>query len=389
VKGNPAESAVPHLLHVFPSFEVGGAQLRTARLVAAFGPRLRHSVLALDGRREAAVFLPAEARVELLDAPSRRGSLGGTLALWRLLRALGPDLVCTYNWGSIDGALAARLAGVPFVHHEDGFGRDELQRPLRRRSAWRRMVLAGAGAVVVPSSRLEGVARSHWGVTDGRLALIPNGIDLARYTPADGRPELRAALGIPADAPVVGSLGGLRPEKNFGRLVDVHAALPEALGAHLVIVGDGAERDALERRAQSAPSGARVHFVGLQPDPIPYLRMLDAFALTSDTEQMPLALVEAMACGLPAIASDVGDTRLVLPPEQLGQVVALDAPDAVQQLAARLTGLFEDPQERRELGRANRHRAEERFALATMAERYRALYQRALGPGKPIATGVD
>jgi glycosyltransferase involved in cell wall biosynthesis len=226
-------------------------------------------------------------------------------------------------------------------------------------------------------------------VTDGRLALIPNGIDLARYTPADGRPELRAALGIPADAPVVGSLGGLRPEKNFGRLVDVHAALPEALGAHLVIVGDGAERDALERRAQSAPSGARVHFVGLQPDPIPYLRMLDAFALTSDTEQMPLALVEAMACGLPAIASDVGDTRLVLPPEQLGQVVALDAPDAVQQLAARLTGLFEDPQERRELGRANRHRAEERFALATMAERYRALYQRALGPGKPIATGVD
>ncbi|MEO0650588.1 MAG: glycosyltransferase, partial [Planctomycetota bacterium] len=303
---------MPTLLHVFPSFEVGGAQMRTARLIQGFGPGLSHRIAALDGCRDAERFLDPEADVQFIDGPPPGSSPAATRFHRGLQARLRPDLVCTYNWGSIDAALAARLPfGPPLVHHEDGFGRDELERPLRRRSVYRRLVLGGASSVIVPSTRLQDVAREHWRLPRRRVHLIPNGIELARYAPADRNPELRAELGIPLDAPLLGSVGGLRPEKNFGRLVDLHAALPAERGVWLLVVGDGVERESLERRASEGAGAGRVRFVGLQRDPIPFLRALDLFALTSDTEQMPIALVEAMACGLAAVASDVGDTRRV------------------------------------------------------------------------------
>lgn len=370
----------PTLLHVCPSFEVGGAQLRTTRLIAGFGGEFKHLILPLDGCRDAERFLVDGAPVEFLDPPPRSSSPAATRWHRRLQGQVRPDLVCTYNWGSIDGAMAARIpGGRPFVHHEDGFGRDEMERLLLRRSIYRRAVLGGASAVIVPSTQLERIARDHWRLPGRRLHLIPNGIELERYLPADRNPDLRAELGLPADAPVIGSVGGLRPEKNAGRLIDVHTALPEELGAWLVLVGDGSERADLEARARATAAGERVVFVGLVTDPIPYLRCFDLFALTSDTEQMPLALVEAMACSLPAIASDVGDTRAVLPEEQHRHVVHLDTEDPVSRLATAAEALLNDREERRRLGELNRARVAQEFDLETMLERYRSLYLAAIG----------
>jgi glycosyltransferase involved in cell wall biosynthesis len=378
------------VLHVFPTFEAGGAQLRTLRVIGGLPDTLVHSILPLGAGDQARGFLPAGRAVELLEPPPRRGSWATTRDLGARLRALRPDLLCTYNWGSIDAALAARLAGgPPLVHHEDGFGREELDRPLRRRSLYRRWVLGEARAVIVPSTRLQQVARQHWHLPAERLHLVPNGVDLARYGPADGQPELRRRLDIPATAPLLGSVGGLRPEKNFGRLLDVFAALPPSLGAHLLLVGDGVERAALEARAARSECRGRIHFAGLQTDPLPYYRSFDLFALTSDTEQMPLALVEAMACSLPAIASAVGDTSRVLPPEQAPFVVPLTDPRAVPRLAEAAARLLGDAPLRATLGRANRARAEAEYALETMLRRYGALYGAALGPGKARVAGLD
>ncbi|WP_419192337.1 glycosyltransferase [Engelhardtia mirabilis] len=379
----------PLALHVFPSFETGGAQLRTARVIGGLDARLRHAILPLDGCTDARQFLPAEREVEFIEPPTRAGTVATARALVSLLRARRPDLLCTYNWGSTDAAIAGQLAGgLPHVHHEDGFGREELARPLRRRSIWRRIVLSSASALIVPSRRLEQVALENWRFPRRRVQLVPNGVDLPNYHPADGNPALRRELGIGRDAPVLGSVGGLRPEKNFGRLVEVFASLPPELGAHLVLVGDGVEREVLETRARRGPGGDRCHFVGLVRDPRPYYSLFDLFALTSDTEQMPLALVEAMASSLPAIASDVGDVRAILPPGSQERIVAPTAPDAVERLAAAAATLLGSPQMRRAQGAENRARVEERYSLAGMLKRYSELYGAALGPVKAAAAGL-
>ena len=120
---SPDAARSPLLLHVFPTFVAGGAQVRTVRLMEALGSAYRHAVLALDGRTEARALVPDRVSLELFPPPPRAGTLVSATRLWRLLAARSPDLVCTYNWGSIDAVLAARLRGIPVLHHEDGFAR--------------------------------------------------------------------------------------------------------------------------------------------------------------------------------------------------------------------------------------------------------------------------
>lgn len=389
----------PHLLHVLPTFVPAGLEMRTVNLIAGFGPELRHSILSLDGRTDAAGRLPPEAPVRLLASPPKAGSLVTTARLRRILRREAPDLVLTYNWGSIDMLLAARSFGFHrIVHHEDGFDADEARTFKRRRVLARRALLAGVPRVVVPSSRLRTIALDLWKVPPERLRLIPNGVGLDAYAPADGNPELRRELGIPPGALVVGTVGHLRPEKNFRRLLDACAALDPALGVHVLVVGEGAERPALEARAARPDLAGRVHLAGYRPDPPRFYRAMDVFALSSDTEQMPVCLLEAMGSCLPVAATDVGDIRAVLPAAQAPFLAPLgSAAGTTAALAGALAALARDTAERRRLGALNRRRAEEGFSFAAMLAAYRQVYHEALcaprsvasldSPGSPEGTG--
>jgi glycosyltransferase involved in cell wall biosynthesis len=367
---------VPHLLHVFSNFVPTGPELRTVALIGAFGGSFRHSILSMDGRTSAAERLPPEADVTLLPSPPRAGSLATARRLRRRLAETEPDLVLTYNWGAFDMLLAARGAGFRrLIHHEEGFNEDEAESFKLRRVLARRFVLPGAHRLVVPSQRLRAIASGLWKVPEEKVRLIPNGIPLDRFTPGEGDPELRARLGVPAGAVVAGTVGSLRPVKNFARLLDACAAAREI---HLLVIGDGEDRPALERRAAAPDLAGRVHFAGYQADPAPWYRAMDLFALSSDSEQMPLCLVEAMASGLPVAATDVGDVRAMLPPEQASFLVPVDGAGTAGALGVRIAALARDPQARRVLGDLNRHRAEERFAFAAMASAYRELYESAL-----------
>jgi len=374
------------VLHVFPSFEVGGSQSRTARLVDGLGEDFEHRLISLSGRDEAAALLAQRERLTLLPPPRRAGSLATALALAARLRHERPDLVLTYNFGSLDAQVAARLTRVPTVHHEDGFGPDETLRRKRRRNWARRLVLRGAAHVVVPSQNLERIARAEWGLAPPRLAYVPNGIDLERFRPAGPRADL-SSLGLDPAAPVVVALGTLRREKNLERLIGACERLPAELHAQLVLIGDGPERPALEQRAARSSAAARIRFAGPQAEPAPWLRAATIFALSSDTEQMPLSLVEAMAAGLSVAATDVGDVRHVLPGEQAAFLLPLPAPSAPREagaegLATALATLLSSAELRARLGRANRARAEERYSFATMLERYRELYRSAAGAAR-------
>jgi glycosyltransferase involved in cell wall biosynthesis len=369
-------STAPHLLHVFSTFVPAGPEVRTVRLINALGPAYRHSILAIDGRTSASEGLDPGLAVRLLPTLPRAGSLATVRGLGALLREERPDLVLSYNWGAFDAVIASRLAGLSahHLHHEDGFNADEAQRFVPRRVWARRLLLPGVARVVVPSQRLARIAAETWRLAPERVALVPNGIDLAPFAAAGRRSELRSAAGIPEDALVVGFVGHLRPVKNPLRLLRALARC--STRAHLLVLGEGEERDAALRASEELGLSDRVHLVGFQRETAPWFDAMDVFALSSDSEQMPVALLEGMASRLPVVSTDVGDVSSMLPEEQQRFVVPLAVGQPEVSLARALDTLLTDADLRATLGSANRRRVEERYTFERMLTQYRELYAR-------------
>lgn len=380
-------SAQAHLLHVFPSFEAAGAQARTAALMGGFGDRYRHTLVALDGVWDALAWVPDEIELVRADVPPRRGPLATARGLARLLRERRPDLLCTYNWGSFDAVLAARMTGQrAHVHHEDGFHAAEAERPIERRVWARRLGLRRASAVAVPSSKLASMASVLWRLPDERIHWIPNGVDTERFHPAQkaalrgASDGLAAELGLPPEARVIGAVGRLNPVKRFDRLIRACARLqPGEAPVHLVIAGVGDELPALQSlAAQHRPPGGAVHFLGYRSDlPVLYAAM-DAFVISSDSEQQPVSQLEAMAAGVPLVATAVGDVPGTLPEAARELVVELSAADVEGQLAAGLDRLLANADLCADLSARGRARVEERYSRAAMLGAYGQLYADAL-----------
>lgn len=351
----------PLILHVFPTFAVGGAQIRFAMLANAMGSAFRHQVLSLDGRLDARErLLPTVdiAYPELVGA--KNAFLASTLAYRRLLRAWQPDILMTYNWGSIEFAYANLLPLVRHIHVIDGFGSDEYFTRLRRRVIANRIALASS-TTVVPSMNLRRILTDEWGLPPNRIRYIPNGIDLTRF-PVRPRPDDTRPL-------VVGTVAALRPEKNIARLIFAFARLPPPV--RLAIVGDGECRDELTRLARALSVDDRVDFLGHSNEIPAHLARFDIFALSSDTEQMPIVVLEAMASGLPIVSTDVGDVRLMVAADN----AALVTQDGIDGLATHLSHLIANPGVRASLGAANRAKAERDFDQAGMFAAWQALLE--------------
>ncbi|HEY1930471.1 MAG TPA: glycosyltransferase [Acetobacteraceae bacterium] len=351
----------PLVLHVFPTFAVGGAQVLFAALANHFGAAFRHIVVSLDGNlacrerldRSLDVTFPA------VEAP-KDSMLANVLRFRRLLRTWRPDVMVTCNWGAIEWAMANRPAVARHVHTEHGFGPEERDAQIRRRGLTRRLVLRHS-TVVLPSRNLWRIATDMWALRPENVHYVPNGIDLERFAPRQHT--------VARDVPVIGTVAALRKEKNLGRLLRAFASL--GAPARLIVVGDGAERAELEALARSLDVADRASFVGHVDDPSPSYAEFDVFALSSDTEQMPLAVIEAMAAGLPVAATDVGDVRAMLAEQNASFVGKLYDSD----LARSLTELLADPSLRARVGRANREKAVREFDQSSMFQAYEAVWR--------------
>ena len=363
------------LLHLHSSFSLGGKEARAIRLMNLWGARARHSILSgvpddLGARKAIDAHVP-------VDFPDNVPMVG-PMRLSRL-RAIagfmgGYDLVLSYNWGAMDAVMAHRLFArsmglPPLIHHEDGFNIDEVDRLKTRRNLYRRFGLARAYGLVVPSVVLEGIALRAWRQPASRLHLIRNGIDVERYTvppPPDAIPGLVRSPG----KLVVGTLAGLRPVKNIRRLVRAVARRKDRL--QLVVVGEGEERDSIMREAQ-AWGMDDLHMAGFMADPWRFVGAFDIFALSSDSEQFPISLVEAMAAGLPVASTDVGDVANMVATENRPFIAS-----GTDGLADALARLAADADLRHRLGAANRARAERDFTESAMVDAYARLYGEAL-----------
>jgi glycosyltransferase involved in cell wall biosynthesis len=253
---------------------------------------------------------------------------------------------------------------VPHVHIEDGFGPEEARGQLRRRVLTRRYVLSRS-TVVLPSRVLYGLASEVWKLDPKGLRYIPNGIDCDRF----GAKRL-APYTWPGTSPIIGTVAALRPEKNLGRLLDTFRKVRKTMPCRLLIAGDGPERVKLEHRASMLGIAEDVNFAGQITETERIYRALSVFALSSDTEQMPTAVLEAMAAGLPVAATNVGDVPEMVAPENRPFVTPLDA-DA---LAQAILKLLSAPAEAAAVGAANRRVVTERYDQAGMFEAYEAIF---------------
>ena len=293
-----------------------------------------------------------------------------------LFRRIRPDLLHTRNWPTIEGVAAGRLAGIRrIVHGEHGVNLDEADGLVRRRALGRRAAYPLVDRVIAVSEAVRDRIRRRTGAAPSKVVAIPNGVDTELFLPGDGA-AARQRLGLSAANRVIGAVGRLDPVKDHATLFRAFAELaPARPDLRLVLVGDGPHSGDLRVLARELDLADRILMAGARDDLPDLLRAFDVFALPSRTEGLSNTLLEALASGIPAVATRVGGNPEVLD----GVGGALVPPADPAALAEAVAALLDDPAARARAGREGRERVVRRFSLPAMTDAYDRLYRELLG----------
>lgn len=364
--------------HVVLSLDFGGMERIVVNLVREGQRRGQHcAVICLE--RPGHLALQAEmfgAPVYCIHkAPGLRPSTVGRIK--RVLREFQPDVLHTHTPGGLLYAgRAARAAGVPLIVHTEHL--NNTRHPsIGRLQRWRRTWLLWYAArccsrFFCVSKDIAADLEAQRVVPGAKLGVLLNGIDTEQIARPTDAAALRRSLKIPAQAPVIGSVGRLNPVKRQDLLIRsfarVRARFPEA---HLVVVGDGPARDTLNTLVAQLQLQDSVHLVGSQMEPERYLQIMDIFVLSSSLEGLPLVILEAWAVGLPVVASAVGGVPDLISHDRNGLLFPSGDEAA---LASLLGELLENPARARGLGAEARREVNERYSLRRMASDYETHY---------------
>ncbi|MCC2958537.1 glycosyltransferase [Massilia sp. IC2-477] len=374
-----------NILHVITGLEVGGAEMALYRLILeSLGSEYTHTVIALtpEGGMYAR-FLQAGIKLIVLDF--RRAPFSNLVRLVRLMRSLRPDVVQTWLYhADLLGGLAARVAGVRNVIW--GVRTTDVDGGCARATRWVRHLCAILSRLV-PHTIVcvaEAARRSHSriGYDATRMVVVGNGFDLSKLTASQTqRSELRAQCGLGPHDIVLGTLGRFNLDKdhaNFvaaaGKLTARHARL------RFLMVGKGLDPGNADLAGWIAATGHADRFVllGERSDVAVCLSAMDIFCLSSRTEAFPNVVGEAMAMGLPCVATDVGDVGVLM--GDTGVIVPKADPEA---LARGVTELVEHgPQYCEGMGRRARERIHAVFTMARVRERFEGIYEQVINGRK-------
>jgi glycosyltransferase involved in cell wall biosynthesis len=359
------------ILHVVHQMAFGGMEMRIRRLAAGL-PRAGFEVHVASLRpvETASLALPEGCRAYFHPIPPGLHPLR-LLALARLIRAGRYDFVHTHNWSSMFyGVLAARLALRPRVlHGEHGLNFGDLGKPPPRKRRLAQWLLARlAHRIVAVNPVIAGYVETWWGMRPPRVVVLPNGVDLSRFRALAPGPGAESAV-------VFGTVARLAKVKNLDGLLRGFAVFRRnhpGRPARLVLVGEGEERADLEALAQSLRVAGEVEFAGEHADVENWYPRFSVFVNSSHYEGMSNTLLEAMASGLPLLASRVeGNTGWLAE----GRDALLFAPGDPDELARRMAEFASDPELRRRMGQANRDRVEREFDNKLFLTRYADLYR--------------
>jgi len=290
-----------------------------------------------------------------------------------VLMKIRPDIVRTYNWAGMEGIVAAKLCGLRnIVHSEHGFDISEIYKQKKRRIAARRLLLKNCVKVIAVSKGLQRWLVEDVKVDSDKVAYIPNGCDISEFYPGKDA-EVRRKLGIREDDIVVGTVGSLVELKDQKSLIEAFGRLAGPRNnIKLMLVGDGPMRNELERLSRAAGVKEKTIFTGRVTGPASFYRAMDIFALPSLSENMPNVLLQAMATGLPVIATDVGDVGHILDGEERGIIVKPKDIDAMEQ---GIKLFLDHPELGKDMGSAARKRIEEAFDILRIKNAYEKLYE--------------
>ena len=286
------------------------------------------------------------------------------------IRAFHPAVVHTHSFGPLVYAVPAKwMGGASRLVNTEHSIEYLLPRPDFRRVL--HFMSRSIDRFVVLGERMRRYYQDQVGVDAARLRVIPNGVAPLDVATAPERAAARAALGL-GDGFLVSTVGRLAPEKNFPLLVDAFArATATERTARLVFVGDGAERAALEQQAATAGIADRVHFLGWRKDVGALLPAFDLFVLSSFSEGLPMAMLEAMSAGVPIVSTAVGDIPEVITDGETGRLIPGQDVDA---LTAAIASMHASREERARIGSAGRRLVIARYSRSAMVDAYLEAY---------------
>lgn len=352
--------------HIVFRFDYGGLENGLVNIINRLsGPSLRHVVIALT---ESTRFQDRlEGDVDVISLHKRPGQDPGTYwRLFRLLRNLRPDIVHTRNFGTLDCALVAYLAGVPArIHGEHGWDVTDPDGTRRKYRIFRRVLLKVVDRVVTVSRDLEQWLVNTVGVKASKIRQIHNGVDTDRFSP-------RGTATDEGDDLVVGSVTRFAEIKDPLNLVKAYVELhKQGQALKLLMIGDGPLAATAADMLQAEGIDSTDALPGFLDDIPELLRDMDLFVLGSRREGISNTVLEAMASGLPVIATDTGGNKELVIHEKTGLLVP---PEDSRALAEAIRFYVRDRDRIVEHGKAARHRAVSDFSIQSMAERYGQLY---------------
>jgi sugar transferase (PEP-CTERM/EpsH1 system associated) len=377
----------PLIAHVVAHFGVGGLENGMINLLNHMPPdRYRHAIVCLDGYTDFRQRLQRD-DVQFFALNKQSGKdLGLYGRLFRLLRELRPDLVHTRNLSALEGQFIAAAAGVRArVHGEHGRDVFDLHGKNRKYNLLRRLARPLVGHYITVSKDLANWLEHTVGVEPQRITQIYNGVDSVRFHPRQGE---RAPIGpdgfMTGGELLIGSVGRMAQVKDFPTLVRAFLRLladqPELRERlRLVIVGDGVSRAECLELLRAAHAGHLAWLPGERADVAEIMRALDVFVLPSLGEGISNTLLEAMASGLPVVATDVGGNPELVEQGLTGKLVPADDPAVMAQ------ALFEYVSDREKMqahGLAARKKIEACFSMKAMVASYLGVYDTVLGGEK-------
>lgn len=358
------------VLHIIPSLDRSGAE-KQLTLLAAHLPRDEFEVHVCALTRGGPLAAELRAAGVPVTVIGKRWK-ADPAAYWRLVkhvRAVAPVIVQTWLFAANSyGRAAALQAGAPRIVAGE--------RCVDRWKVWHELALdrwlaRRTDKIVVNSTGVSEFYIAH-GLPAEKFVIIPNAIEEAT-APATRREKLLAELGLPADARLIASIGRLWPQKRMKDVIWAADLLKVIRGdVHLLIIGDGPDRRRLERFRRAVRIEDRVHFLGHRDDVPGLLPHFDLLWLASAYEGLPNVVMEAMAAGVPVVATDIAGNRDLITSGETGFLVPVGDRAA---LAARANQLLDDPELRARLAAAARERVNSEFSLAKLIERYQALYR--------------
>jgi len=393
----------PLIAHVIHQLATGGLENGLVNLINRLpAARYRHAIVCMTDYSDFRLRLRRE-DVQLFSMHKRPGQ--DFAAQWRLLRLfrhLKPAIVHSRNLSALDSLLPAAVAGVPVRIHGE-HGRDERDPDgTHRRLIWlRRLHSPLISHYVSVSEDLACYMRERVGIAASRLTRIYNGVDVERFHPpgvsaAEHRlawpPSSREAWPASfrqAGVRIIGTVGRLQPVKDPCNLVRAFGVLaaragPRGTAFRLAIIGDGPLRAEVERLVRELRLEDRVWMAGSRDEVPELMRGLDVFVLPSLGEGISNTILEAMATGLPIVATRVGGNPELIVDGETGTLVPRSDPEAMAQALLRYE---QQPALLRRHGLAGRDRAVKEFSLAAMTAGYDALYERYLRCGRKLKPG--